>query len=314
MTSIGNTVRQAAEPGPTVTILLCTYNGATFLPQQLASLRSQTRRGWRLVVSDDGSRDGSRELCARLIGESQLEVRDGPKQGACRNFMSLITDPRIGGDYFAYCDQDDVWHPDKLERAINALAAVARLKPAMYCSRTRIIAADGSHLGHSQLHPRAPDFRNALVENIASGNTIVLNKPARDLLIAAGALDVVLHDWWTYLLVSGAGGTVCYDPAPTLDYRQHANNVVGMARGFGWTRLLSLFGRKFSIVNSLNLAALLRHRHLLSLENRDVLDDFASLKSSSLRDRWRFFRRAGLYKQTTYGQIWLTTAVALRLI
>jgi glycosyltransferase involved in cell wall biosynthesis len=297
-----------------ITILLCTYNGAAFLPQQLASLRSQTHRNWRLIVSDDGSEDGSREFCEQLINASRLEVRIGPKQGVCRNFLSLITDKHIGGDYFAYCDQDDVWYPDKLERAIAALAKIPSSKPAMYCSRTHVVAADGSHLGFSPFYPRPPGFRNALVENIASGNTIVMNKAARDLFVAAGPLDVVLHDWWSYVLISGAGGIVYYDPVPTLDYRQHANNAVGAARGFGWTRLHNLLGRKYASVNLLNSTALLKCRHLLSPENRSALDAFVSLKSASLPRRVGSFRRAGLYRQTKSGQLWLNAAVALGLV
>jgi glycosyltransferase involved in cell wall biosynthesis len=299
---------------PKVTILLCTYNGAAFLPQQLASLQSQTHRNWRLIVSDDGSNDGSPEICASLLDPSQLELRDGPRQGVCRNFLSLITDPLIGGDYFAYCDQDDNWHPEKLERAIAALAVVPSTKPAMYCSRTHVVAADGSHVGLSPLCPRPPDFRNALVENIASGNTIVMNKAARDLLVAAGPLDVVLHDWWTYLLISGAGGIVCYDSVPTLDYRQHANNAVGTTPGFGWTRLQSLLERKFASANSLNSSALLKCRHLLSPEGRGALDAFVLLRSPSFPERLRSFRRAGLYRQTNDGQLWLQVAVVLRLV
>jgi len=306
--------QQGAEAGPLVAILLCSYNGAAFLPQQLASLQSQTHRNWRLVVSDDGSTDGSREICERMIESCQLEVRDGPKRGICQNFLSLITDARIGGDYFAYCDQDDIWHPDKLERAISTLATIPSAKPAMYCSRTHVVAADGSHLGFSPLCPRPPDFRNALVENIASGNTIVMNKAARDLFVAAGPQNVMLHDWWTYQLVSGAGGIVSYDPVPSLDYRQHANNAVGTARAFGRARVQSLFGRKFALANSQNSAALLRCRHLLSAENRFVLDAFVSLKSASLPARVRSFRRAGLYKQTNSSHLWLKAAVVLRLV
>ena len=311
---VGKVPRPGTEAGPLVTILLCTYNGGAFLPQQLASLKSQTYRNWRLVVSDDGSRDGSREICERMIESSQLEARDGPKQGVCRNFLSLITDARIGGDLFAYCDQDDVWHPEKLERAIATLNSAPATKPSMYCSRTHVVAADGSHLGFSPLCPRPPDFRNALVENVASGNTIVMNKAARDLFVAAGTLAVVLHDWWTYLLVTGAGGIVRYDPVPTLDYRQHANNAVGVKRGLGRTRLQSLFGRKFAHANSLNSAALLKCRDLLSPECRVVLDAFVSLKSASFAKRVRYFRLAGLYRQTNHGQLWLNAAVALRLV
>ena len=303
-----------AEAGPQVAILLCTYNGRDFLPQQLASLQSQTHRNWQLVVSDDGSKDGSREICERMLDTRRLELRNGPNQGACRNFLSLITDARIGGDYFSYCDQDDIWHPEKLERAISALAKIPSTKPAMYCSRTRVVAADGSHLGLSPPYPHPPDFRNALVENIASGNTIVMNKAARDLIAAAGPLDVVLHDWWTYLLISGAGGIVRYDPVPALDYRQHANNAVGITRSFGMTRLQSLFGRKFARANSHHSAALLKCRHLLSAESRIVLDAFVSLKSASLPERLRSFRQAGLYRQTNNGQLWLGAAAALRLM
>ena len=117
--------------------------------------------------------------------------------------MSLLSDADIVGDFFACCDQDDVWWPDKLERALQWLHTVPEHVPAVYFSRTRNVDASGNIIGCSPLFRRPPNFRNALVQSIGGGNTMVFNRAARELLVAAGPVDVASHDWWTYLLVSG---------------------------------------------------------------------------------------------------------------
>jgi len=302
---------------PRVTILLCTYNGAPFLAEQLASICRQTYQNWRLVVSDDGSEDQTLEILKRDIADaSKLAIRGGPQKGACKNFMSLITDPTIEGDYFAFCDQDDVWEPEKLERAVEQLSAGSPQTPALYFSRLQLIASDGSHLGYSRHWKRPPTFENALVENIASGNTIVMNASARNLLVQAGNLDVGMHDWWAYMLITGAGGTVVYDETPSLQYRQHQVNAVGVHRGFKaiarrFQRLLSL---SFAEKNNLNVTALQSCRHLLKAENRFVLDLFAALRSASTIPRLLSLRRLKVYRQQALDQASLTLAVALKLI
>src|ERR1700739_798064 len=103
-----------------VAILLCTYNGARFLPQQLASYEAQDFAGWRLVVSDDGSQDATLALLEEFQnkhGPSRVEIRQGPRLGFVANFLSLICDPAIKADYYALSDQDDVWSSGKLSRA-----------------------------------------------------------------------------------------------------------------------------------------------------------------------------------------------------
>jgi hypothetical protein len=123
-------------------------------------------------------------------------VRSGPQQGFVKNFLSLACDPSLSFDFYAYCDQDDVWEPDKLARAVERLSRAPPHIAAMYCSRTMLIDDEGKTLSYSRAYRRKPSFRNALVQSIASGNTIVFNDAARRLLMVCGSrAKVPSHDW-----------------------------------------------------------------------------------------------------------------------
>ena len=101
-------------PSGSVAILLCTFNGARFLPMQLASFEAQDHQDWRLFVSDDGSEDstlGLAEAFRKKHGADRVFIRKGPQKGFVANFLSLICDPAVNGDYYAFSDQDDVWLP-----------------------------------------------------------------------------------------------------------------------------------------------------------------------------------------------------------
>jgi len=265
--------------GPTVTIVMATYQGERFLTEQLSSIAAQTHRNWRLFVSDDGSTDKTRaivrELGAALRGRNEVDLVDGPRKGFVANFLtSICRAPET--DYYAFSDQDDVWEPDKLERALSILQRVPKDRPALYCGRTCIIDVAGRSIGLSPAFLRPPSFANALVQSIGGGNTMVMNHAARELLRAAGPdIDVVSHDWWTYQFVSGAGGAVHYDLEPRLRYRQHASNSIGANNTFGarCKRLwLLLFEGRFKQWTDRNVRALGQVRHLLTRENRALLD------------------------------------------
>src|ERR1700694_3446090 len=103
-----------------VVILLGTFNGAEFLPEQLQSYRNQSHSNWELLVSDDGSTDRSVEIVNEFArGVSQLVVvRRGPQQGFWQNFVSMVRSDEVAGDLFAYSDQDDIWFPEKLAKAV----------------------------------------------------------------------------------------------------------------------------------------------------------------------------------------------------
>lgn len=295
--------RFAGTAAAEVAILLCTYNGERFLAEQLASFDAQTAAGWSLHVSDDGSRDATwtmLEAYRGRTGAERVSLRHGPCQGFTRNFLSLACDRSIQAEAFAFADQDDVWLPHKLERALAWLRTVEPGRPAMYCGRTVSIDLDGRELGLSPLFSRPPDFRNALVQSLAGGNTQVVNRAARDLIAAAGVVDHVSHDWWFYQLICGRGGRVRYDPVPQVQYRQHGSNIVGSNQGWGarTVRARELLKGRLHRWNDRNQQALMSVRHLLEPASQAVLDNWVAARSAPFPRNLALLARSGVYRQT----------------
>ena len=179
---------------PLVAILLCTYNGARFLAEQLDSLEAQTHQNWVVIASDDGSSDQTLEILRQYQtkwSSGKLTIRSGSQKGFCQNFLSLACDPEIKADYYAFCDQDDVWLPGKLEAALaNIIANQSDDVPYLYCGRTKYVTENLKPCGMSPLFVFPPSFRNALVQSIAGGNTMVFNLAAKNLIEKVGIVDV----------------------------------------------------------------------------------------------------------------------------
>ncbi len=297
-----------------VAILLCTYQGGQYLAEQLASFRVQSHTAWNVWVSDDGSKDNTHEVLKshqQAWGVDRLAIYPGPRKGFAANFMSLICREDISADYYAMSDQDDIWHADKLERAVRWLKSVPPGVPALYCTRTELVDDSGVRLGYSPLFTRAPSFANAMVQNVAGGNTMVFNDAARDLLKAAGAnVQVVAHDWWVYIVVSACGGKVFYDPAPSLLYRQHAENLIGANAGISarLVRIGKLFQGHLKTWIDQHIIAMQPILHHLSPDNRSIFNRFTSARQRSLIPRVFGIWRSGIYRQTRLGNIGLLVA------
>jgi glycosyltransferase involved in cell wall biosynthesis len=287
-----------------IAILMGAFDGGRFLRRQLDSIGAQTQTDWMLWVSDDNSRDDTREILNEYRerwGADRLCVRAGPAQGFRANFLSLACDLSIDAEYFAFADQDDLWDADKLAVAIHWLAAIPITTPALYCARTRLIDEDDRVVGYSPLFAKPFSFENAIVQSGAGGNTMVFNAAARALLVEAGA-DVIVqtHDWWAYILVTGCGGKVYYDAVPRVGYRQHGRNLVGSNASWAGRirRAHRILIGHFKTMNERNIDALKRMHHRLAPESLRVLDEFAHARSSGLIMRMRGVRRSGVYCQT----------------
>jgi glycosyltransferase involved in cell wall biosynthesis len=299
---------------PHVAILLCTYNGERFIREQLDSIGSQTYGNWKIWVSDDGSTDVTLEIIAeyrQMWGDDRIETVRGPSKGFAANFLSVVCRPEITADYFAYCDQDDVWVADKLARAIECLRALGQGGPSLYSSRTRLIDENGQDLGLSPLFTQKPDFRNALVQNIGGGNTMVFSADGRALLLAAGPdLDVVAHDWWTYVAISAAGGRVVYDPEPSLMYRQHGSNLIGSNQGLSakLLRIRMLMQGQLQQWTDAHVVGIKRIVAQLPITQRRIFQEFDVSRHGGLFRRLIGLKRSGVYRQTTGGNVALIVA------
>ena len=303
-----------------VTVLMCTYNGERFLSQQLDSIARQSYPNWNLVVSDDGSTDATLEILRNYSeswGDGKLIVRQGPKRGFAANFMSVTCDAAAESDYFAWADQDDIWQDNKLEAALQRLQNLPSDIPALYCARTELISDNGTFTGYSPLFRRPASFANALVQSIAGGNTMVFNRAACVFFQQAGSqLDIVSHDWWAYLLVSGVGGQVFYDESPTIRYRQHEANLIGSNSGVRarLMRLRMMFSGRFRGWSQQNIVALDSIHSCLTEENRLKLELFKKARSSQGLARFILLRRSGIYRQTPWGNLGLILAAAFNRI
>jgi len=294
-------IRAGHEAAPRVAVLLCSFNGARFLAEQLDSILAQNHHDWRLWVSDDGSVDGSLtilEVYRQQQCRGRMEVRKGPRKGFAANFLSLVCAEEIEGDYFAYADQDDVWCPDKLSRALVWLRSVDAGVPALYCSRSSLIDEAGRCVGLSPVPRRSPDIRNALVENIAGGNTMVFNAAARALLVKAGEdVGVHAHDWWTYLVVLAGNGQVHFDPQPTLKYRIHDRNLIGGVRSSLIMRARAAVGGRFKKWIDANMDALARIEGALPERNRRLLEQFREARERGGLAGGLAVMRCGIFRQ-----------------
>ena len=299
---------------PSVTILMCTYNGERYLAEQLDSIALQTHSAWRLIVSDDGSTDGTLQILKAYQdrwGAEKLEIRKGPCRGFVANFLSLACDKKIDADFFAFSDQDDVWLPNKLGVAFGHMQGHDHGIPHLYGSRTTCVDEHLRVVGASPRFAFPCGFRNALIQSFAGGNTMVFNRKAKQLFELAGIKDVPVHDWWAYLLVSGAGGHVHYDPNSYLLYRQHRGSLIGandsmMARV---RRLLSVLGGEFRGWTDRHLVALNESIDLLDGQSRETLGVFTRLRGGTLPQRIRMVEVCGLYRQTWRGTLSLYLAI-----
>lgn len=296
------------------------YNGAKYIAEQLDSIANQTHKNWRLILSDDGSTDGTLTLIENHTNawqDGQVEVRQGPKKGFCQNFLSMACDPAIEADYYAFSDQDDVWLPEKLQAAVHHIENNARhVEPYLYCGRTSYVRDNLKPYAHSPLFVYPRTFRNALIQCIAGGNTMVFNKAAKELIEKAGSVPAVSHDWWLYQLITGAGGRVHYDENSYILYRQHEDALIGSNNSIKdrLERVTMVFRGQFRAWNDQNVEALNQARHCLNQNAQEILDLFVRLRDSTFSRRFRMLEVCGLYRQTWGGTLSLMLAALLKKI
>lgn len=211
---------------PTVQILLSTYNGERFLRPQLDSCLAQEGTRVKLLVRDDGSTDGTRAILAEYAARHGIEVHCGENLGVEGSLYALFPLRDRAADYYAISDQDDLWLPDKLARATAWLSTQEATSPRLFASVSRIIDGEGNEIGAMESPRRGAGFYNAMVQNAASGHAQVFNGALMDRLAAAYTPDILVMDWWNYLIATGLGEVYIDERAGVL-HRQHGGNASG---------------------------------------------------------------------------------------
>ncbi len=302
---------QAEGKSGRIAVLLSTYNGAGYLVRLLESILDQNWPHWDLWVRDDGSDDDTLKILEEFAGRlkqknqsgrgNRMHVIRGENIGIVRSFFQLLEKAERGyGGYsgYAFCDQDDVWLPEKLERAARTMKPDV---PFLYHARQWLTDQKS---GEKTLSP-VPDrtgFANALIQNQVVGCTMVINPLLRQCVMdtlrvgsdktpstgdkspSTGDADpcsgIIMHDWWCYLLAS-AFGQIHYDPEPVIEFRRHEESTTPVSTGFFRMirkRLSALRKRGWSVGHILEQARVLQ-RHITQSGN-----DTAALSPYRLSD------------------------------
>lgn len=222
-----------------IQVLMSAYNGAVYIREQLDSILGQDCEELGMAelsvfIRDDGSSDGTQEILEEYEKKypKQIHWVQGKNKGVIGSFFELLKEADEDVDYYAFSDQDDYWMPDKLSSGIRLLEGTEdRGAPCLYCCRPKLTDEHLVELTeHIRRPPVCPSFGNALIENVVTGCTAIINPSLRRLVAAELPKFTVMHDRWLYLVAS-CFGTVIYDETPHICYRQHGGNVVGTKNG-----------------------------------------------------------------------------------
>jgi len=275
-----------------IDILLATYNGDSYLDEQINSLLNQEFSDWRLLARDDCSNDGTAELLESYADRYSERVtvlpNHGSNLGPRGNFFELMQN--ADADYIMLCDQDDVWMPGKIARTLEKMRQMeseyGRDKPLLVHTDFKVVDENLNVLADSGWRYQKTDpYRGAsinrlLVQNVATGCTVMINRALRDLALPAPP-EAIMHDWWL-ALVAGTFGRIGYVSGPLLLYRQHSVNIVG-AKSWGAVRFLkqvvSLEDVRSALLKTQRQASafLERYKTTLTSQNRQIVQAFSQL-------------------------------------
>ena len=197
----------------------------SFLGQQLDSLQAQDYPNIFIYIRDDGSTDGTSDFLQNYQQQfPNVKLSVGENLGYTRSFLELALNTKTGGEeFYAFCDQDDVWSPQKISSAMKLLQQSPKPAMTLYFCRANFVDSQLQLLKQSSI-PRYLDFGNALAECTPLGCTMVFGSEIYNLLIQGDPNEMFAHDWWVYL-VATAFGHVVYDPQSHIQFREHAFNT-----------------------------------------------------------------------------------------
>ncbi len=276
-----------------IDIVMATYNGVAYVKEQLESILAQTNHDWRLIVCDDGSTDGTTDVLA-LYADRYPErivfyenaVNSG---GAGANFMNSLR--HVTSEYVMFCDQDDVWLPNKIELTYRAMCNMERRygRQTPICVHTDLLVVDEqlqtiapSLMCMQKLEGAGRTFTKQLSQNCVTGCTMMMNRALVALAEHKHPAFFVMHDWWMSLLAAGFG-VIGFVNIPLIRYRQHGKNAEGAKDFTGAQRAISMAGKGSEIRASLNRTYeqakefMRLYAEELTEEKRSVLQAYCSL-------------------------------------
>ncbi len=294
-----------------VTVLLAVYNGEKYLAAQLDSLLSQTIKDIKILIRDDGSTDGSEKIINEYLNNYPEKIKlicGEPTKSACGNFKQLLKS--ADDDYIMFCDQDDVWLPEKIEVTLKKMRELefgfdgpVLIHSDLYVVDSALNTISPSFFEYQGLTKAEDRLPRLLVQNCVTGCTVMINRKLKEI---CGEIpnECAMHDWWL-ALVASLFGKIGFIETPLILYRQHEYNQVGAksSKGIGFIK------RKLGDINTVKKnysatyiqAEILRERFNGSLnpEKLEIINAYCSIPSLCKIKRIATLKKYNFYKSTT---------------
>jgi glycosyltransferase involved in cell wall biosynthesis len=306
-----------------ILILLSTYNGEKYLQEQLDSLFAQTYKEFEIIARDDGSCDNSLEIlkaCDVTILDSKENLGAKGSFGALLEFAV----EKSSSDYFMFCDQDDVWESDKIEKSLLAMQEMEKAyldTPLLVHTDLKVVdekllELHNSFWEYEYIMPQYNSLNRLLMQNTITGCTMMINRKLATLSLPIPE-ESIMHDWWLGLVASKFGA-IKYVKESTLQYRQHGGNTIG-AKGFSYSTILkkglSIFFNRNLYMQHLNVnvaqakAFLEVYSGVLDQNTQQILEDFVNIEQKTFFQKRKIILKHGLLKQGLIRNIGLMAKI-----
>lgn len=300
-----------------VEILLAVYNGENFLKEQLNSILNQSYCNWKLLIYNDGSLDGSKKILEEYAKKHKDKIKCLNKKTnsksavvAFKNLLKLSKEK-----YVCFCDQDDVWHKDKLKLSLNKMKELEKKekeKPILIYTdlivvdeKLKILKSSFAKFQHFSLKEKP--LKRLIVQNNITGCTVLINK---SLVKICGEIPkkALMHDWWLGLVALCFGKTFFLNKK-TVYYRQHKKNLVGAKNVFSFKYLLKKLLNKKAIKNSINSTYLQceeflkKYGFILEKEKKEVFKKYLKIKDCKKLEKILRLISGGFLKDGLFRKI-----------
>lgn len=303
------------KENPKVEILMATYNGENYIEEQIESLFNQTYTNWNLLIRDDGSKDRTIEILEKLEKQypDKIKLLRDSKGGlkAKDNFLELLRNSKE--NYIMFCDQDDVWLPNKIEITLKKMLKVEE-GPTLIHTDLKVVDKNLNIISNSfwkfqNINPSRKAYNYLIVQNNITGCTMMINRELANLSNSEFP-NGLMHDWVIGIIAS-LKGKIEYIKESTILYRQHGNNDVG-AKGYSQTILKKIknFKKIKNEIYKINdqLEIIVKNIEINDFELQKKINQFINLPNKNL-----FYRKYWLIKNnfTKQGVLWKVAYIIL---
>lgn len=219
-----------------IAILLSLYNGEKFLYQQIESIINQTQNNWNLFIRDDGSSDSTVSIISDFVSKDERIhfLEDSVlHRGIKQSFLWLLS--QVNADYYLFCDQDDVWLPEKIQETVKILENVSKDIPTMACCDLQLVNQKLEIINDSMwethhISKLVDNDKGLYIASMFPGCTMGFNQSAKHLILKE-TYNFDLHDQLVSFVIKKNEGKIIPIHKSLIKYRQHSKNVVGMYAG-----------------------------------------------------------------------------------